>query len=284
MSNIRQGRRAFTLIELLVVIAIIALLAAILFPAFASARDRARAASCASNMKQLGLGVQMYIQDNDQRLFFRSGTSDSTKNSRVGSTGHNPAQLWWNQLLPYIKTSSLFTCPSDNASTASPGIGTATIPRSYVAAASIEGLGDAQISNASQAIVFTEKWGVDPAGAAIGESWLEAFDGDMSPDSRNPTVYQMAKFASRHQGGMECAFYDGHAKWIKPEVLAGNSLLNGCALVHSYPNTATGAKMCEAVSGDDPTCANTGPATGFGNDSVKPNLCNNPAFLPYPAP
>src|SRR6201996_7784069 len=72
---------AFTLIELLVVIAIIAILAAILFPVFAQAREKARAIACMSNMKQLGLGVQMYIQDNDERLFFRPATSSA----KVGS-------------------------------------------------------------------------------------------------------------------------------------------------------------------------------------------------------
>lgn len=100
----------------------------------------------------------------------------------------------------------------------------------------------------------------------------------------NPSVYQMAKIASRHQGGMECAFFDGHAKWLRPEVIAGKSFLNGCALVHVYPNTAVGAKMCESVSGDYSACANVGPATGFSGATPEPNLCNNPAFLPYPAP
>ncbi|RYZ80426.1 MAG: DUF1559 domain-containing protein, partial [Proteobacteria bacterium] len=62
-------RSAFTLIELLVVVAIIALLAAILFPAFARARENARKASCMSNMKQLGLGAQQYMADFDGQLF-----------------------------------------------------------------------------------------------------------------------------------------------------------------------------------------------------------------------
>jgi prepilin-type N-terminal cleavage/methylation domain-containing protein len=74
--NSNMVRRAFTLIELLVVIAIIALLAAILFPVFARARENARRASCQSNMKQIGLGILQYAQDNDERLPGRPAFSE----------------------------------------------------------------------------------------------------------------------------------------------------------------------------------------------------------------
>lgn len=100
--------RAFTLIELLVVIAIIAILSAILFPVFALAREKARQTSCLSNLKQLGLAVQMYSQDYDETLL--SAQSNS---------------LRWPQLLaPYIKSRGFVVCPS--ASYAAPLTGTLT--------------------------------------------------------------------------------------------------------------------------------------------------------------
>ncbi len=92
----------FTLIELLVVIAIIAILAAILFPVFARAREKARQASCQSNLKQITLGMQMYAQDYDEMLPF----------SVVGAAG---GQLYsvYELTMPYIKNTQILTCPSE---------------------------------------------------------------------------------------------------------------------------------------------------------------------------
>ena len=95
-----KTRQGFTLIELLVVIAIIAILAAILFPVFAKAREKARQISCLSNMKQLGLGVVQYSQDYDEYLV--SGT-----NGYGGGTG------WAGQLYPYVKSKNVYRCPDD---------------------------------------------------------------------------------------------------------------------------------------------------------------------------
>src|ERR1019366_6127812 len=98
-------RFAFTLIELLVVIAIIGILAAILFPVFASARDKARQASCASNLKQIGLGMLQYVQDNDEvyPLTFFGYTLG------VGNTPIPGALYHWTQAIqPYVKSVDVF--------------------------------------------------------------------------------------------------------------------------------------------------------------------------------
>jgi len=105
MQNIRkQTSRGFTLIELLIVIAIIALLAAILFPVFARVRENARRSSCASNMKQIGLGILQYSQDYDERL-----------PNYVYPEGANP--FWYEVTDPYIKSKKIFRCPSQAKTT-----------------------------------------------------------------------------------------------------------------------------------------------------------------------
>lgn len=92
-------RRAFTLIELLVVIAIVAILAAILFPVFAQARERARMTACLSNCKQLGLGLAMYGQDYDETY------------PNIRRTGYS--FNWKNAIMPYLKNKQIMSCPSN---------------------------------------------------------------------------------------------------------------------------------------------------------------------------
>ncbi len=121
------GRQGFTLIELLVVIAIIALLAAILFPVFARARENARKTSCSSNLKQIGLGLAQYTQDYDEILpLSRIGTA-------VGAGGATVIDAPWHAALyPYVKSTQLFKCPSNANNTNLGRTGTLTIPVSYV--------------------------------------------------------------------------------------------------------------------------------------------------------
>jgi prepilin-type N-terminal cleavage/methylation domain-containing protein/prepilin-type processing-associated H-X9-DG protein len=104
MISNRNARKGFTLIELLVVIAIIAILAAILFPVFAKAREKARQITCASNLKQIGIGLAMYIQDYDES--YPSGT-DSNYNGSTDLDG------WAGQINPYLKSLGILKCPDD---------------------------------------------------------------------------------------------------------------------------------------------------------------------------
>src|SRR5690606_35949651 len=109
-------KAGFTLIELLVVIAIIAILAAILFPVFARARENARRASCQSNLKQIGLGILQYVQDYDEKM-----PMNAVGGPQVLETGANSGNqgcagswchLWHHAVHPYIKSVQLFNCPS----------------------------------------------------------------------------------------------------------------------------------------------------------------------------
>jgi prepilin-type N-terminal cleavage/methylation domain-containing protein/prepilin-type processing-associated H-X9-DG protein len=99
--------RGFTLIELLVVISIIGLLAAILFPVFARARENGRRASCQSNLKQLGLGILQYTQDYDEKLPIGNTSFVWSGQTYYTATG------WGGQVYPYVKSAQVFTCPSD---------------------------------------------------------------------------------------------------------------------------------------------------------------------------
>jgi prepilin-type N-terminal cleavage/methylation domain-containing protein/prepilin-type processing-associated H-X9-DG protein len=102
--SMARCRAAFTLIELLVVIAIIAILAAILFPVFAKAREKARQSACLSNLKQIGTGIMMYSQDYDETLCPQE----------TGICGTTSSYGWADIILPYVKNVGVFNCPSSS--------------------------------------------------------------------------------------------------------------------------------------------------------------------------
>jgi prepilin-type N-terminal cleavage/methylation domain-containing protein/prepilin-type processing-associated H-X9-DG protein len=205
-STFQSGRLSgFTLIELLVVIAIISILAAILFPVFASAREKARQTACLSNGRQIGEAVFMYSQDYDETVVPAS----------VGSS-------WWpvmfNQLLdPYIKSQNVWSCPS--ASTATPSTPRSIgINRSIAVDLTVIGnqpLIYAKIPAPSQVIATADTL----PGAWTGNLSATADGFQACRAAINPAQLTgpPAPFV-RHSGGAVFTFLDGHCKWLKPEL------------------------------------------------------------------
>lgn len=176
-----RNHRGFTLIELLVVIAIIAILAAILFPVFAKAREAARQTACINNGKQLATGLLMYAQDYDE-LLPRAWTSTGGPN--------NASRDWSTDTEPYIKNTRVFVCPSKT--TQSRGFGYNT----WLATSTGRGL--AEIQEPSRMCMFSE------IRQAVDRSWPWGYypaDTRFEPETR-------------HNEGLVMAFCDGHVKWV----------------------------------------------------------------------
>ncbi|HCU34131.1 MAG TPA: hypothetical protein DGT21_01425 [Armatimonadetes bacterium] len=196
-------RTGFTLIELLVVIAIIAILAAILFPVFARAREKARQSNCLSNQKQIGLAIVMYNQDYDERVVpWRTAVPVGTPGAEAdGEAGGGYARLYWYRLVePYVKSSQVFICPSSEpfASTCRGLRGT------YGFNTSVAGIKMGDI-----------KWPAELAMTCDTNcyrtcTWTEYSTGTAHAFSN--TGY--AAFHRRHNDGSNASFADGHAKWL----------------------------------------------------------------------
>ncbi len=201
-------RRGFTLIELLVVIAIIAILAAILFPVFARAREKARQTSCLSNLKQIGLGFLMYSQDYDEKLF----------GARL------PLDGWTGAVMPYVKNEQIFTCPSWS------GTG------GWISRGAANGCGGCggwtQVYWGGYAYVNQAPGTAPNNGGCL--HWNETvsigsyqwpaeqyllYDGGCphgTPVAPGATIANLHVDETRHNGGANFAFLDGHAKWGNP--------------------------------------------------------------------
>ena len=182
-------RSAYTLVELLMVIAIIAVLAAILFPAFANARDNARRSSCQSNLKQISLGAMQYIQDYDEH--FPLGLT---------TQGINSYSTSFDLMQPYLKSSQIGNCSSD---TDPPSVNLhlpGTKPVSYTANVKV-----------TTAPFLGEN--SPPSVAQVGQSSRLPLIWDAINTSIDPVPD--VKVMRRHVGGANCLFADGHVKWIK---------------------------------------------------------------------
>ena len=189
-------KRGFTLIELLVVIAIIAILAAILFPVFARAREKARQSSCLSNTKQLGMAVLTYAQDYDERLPWGAEIS---WNATAGQSG-----LLGNALEPYVKNTQVFICPSVagySGTWRNIGARTASYGYNMVLSSGSSGMAMASYPQPADTVCL-----MDARNAwldSVGNIYDRVGDGDYG----GATAW--------HNEGAVVAFLDGHSKWSK---------------------------------------------------------------------
>ncbi len=252
--NYKRKTSGFTLIELLVVIAIIAILAAILFPVFAQARESARTTSCLSNQKQLTLGILQYVQDYDERFpfgFYDLPASDPRKGKtdQFGGVYLDQHVGWDEACQPYIKNKQILFCPSannpgndyndksknDDGWTGSLNYTTncRLVGRDWGAWDQSQKL--AVLSYPAQTILLTENGDQGSEGACRGDNgteWGWAGDQKAALVQQGATGKKPGPLA-RHKGGANYAFTDGHAKWygakslgLKPDNTATDVSVN----------------------------------------------------------
>lgn len=211
----------FTLIELLIVIAIICILVAILFPVFATAREKARQATCQSNMRQIGMAFRQYSQDNDEKLV-SSGTG------------------WAGLLMPYTKNGGLCTCPDDLST---PPVAAGTLI-SYGFNSNLDGVDLARFSAPANTIELFEAAGdavIFNGNKETGPDTSEAGNGiSLSPASVQYATGLFPRFKGtipkniigsgsiplfsgligRHSNGANYLATDGHVKWLNPNTVS----------------------------------------------------------------
>jgi prepilin-type N-terminal cleavage/methylation domain-containing protein/prepilin-type processing-associated H-X9-DG protein len=206
-----RSRSGFTLIELLVVIAIIAILAAILFPVFARARENARRASCQSNLKQIGLGFAQYYQDYDEKMPGAAtmptfvGPGGGTNGQWVqGTTGvycvkATPCLPAEGAIFPYTKSTQIYICPSDSN-------------------------GRDKLLSYSMNSNCEVSTGLGRSIASATQTSLTILALDES-STLNDGYFLVANDipSSIHLEGTNCLFLDGHVKWRKPSTITSAS-------------------------------------------------------------
>ena len=222
---------AFTLIELLVVIAVIALLAAILFPAFARARENARRSSCQSNLKQIGLGLFQYVQDHD-----------GTFPTAFGGTGDSADPYGWaDAIQPYLKSTQIYQCPSEatgapvtstSPSTSTDETENVSVNNSISSPTAIaNGYSDYfanyNLMGRNQAQLNAESLTVLAGDGGAGTARYLCNGASCTNDGNSPaTLPTVATFgmgepavinagAQRHLEGGNWLFADGHVKWLR---------------------------------------------------------------------
>jgi prepilin-type N-terminal cleavage/methylation domain-containing protein/prepilin-type processing-associated H-X9-DG protein len=254
-TDLPGHRKGFTLIELLIVVAIIALLAAILFPVFARARENARRASCQSNLKQLGLGIAQYVQDYDERM----PPSEQYNVYGAGALLSSKSRTWRSIIYPYVKSVQVYYCPSYYKEQSAD-------PTTQLWRPNLDGtIDELNVSNGAETAGYVANvgrgidsgnrakdpatgpfWGSGQAGVAMSQMVSPStliflherptFEGDGNLSYRlgfsmtdiwsssgvpitASTIIGNNPLTSRatvHLGGMNYLFGDGHVKWYQP--------------------------------------------------------------------
>jgi len=221
-----RSNRGFTLIELLVVIAIIAILAAILFPVFAQAREAARKASCQSNLKQIGNALAMYIQDSDEMYPPVTLTANGSASSAWAFPGSGS---WAGMIQPYVKNNNIFTCPSArewNAFNLPSGPNVTYVYNKLLAWRSI-----AVVQTPASSILVSEGYGDFGFRGAVLGGWFDVSGGGYGPTkpysfgmggSSTCTAYigfgapNNFIYNRIHSGANNYLYIDGHVKALQP--------------------------------------------------------------------
>lgn len=203
------NRHAFTLIELLVVIAIIAILASILFPVFAQAREKARQVSCLSNVRQISLGFMQYFQDYDEQF------------PQLGKKGSIP---WVASLQPYMKSYAILRCPNDNSINWDEPIAPSTAKRftsyslnGYLPPENSTDVHGGNFPNIASiempaSVIFLAETPDNRTGNYFhAHSW----NGEGASHWAVGLKYPDDIAAERHTGGFNAGYLDGHAKWVR---------------------------------------------------------------------
>jgi prepilin-type N-terminal cleavage/methylation domain-containing protein/prepilin-type processing-associated H-X9-DG protein len=222
-----RTRTGFTLIELLVVIAIIAILAAILFPVFAKAREKARQSSCLSNLKQIDLAYMAYAQDYDGMA------PDNLMGRDISgaSAAFPPCHTWCEIIQPYVKNTQVLKCPSwgytytGHITGPTWGYGAVQEVLGYAGIVSFNATDWAPYGNTARAGFGQSIDGLtEPSNTILvcdsvnfncARSLWKSTANTAYPDAATATAYKNAYYFvySNHNGGANCAFADGHVKW-----------------------------------------------------------------------